>query len=82
MTKVQENLIRKALKSGNHKLAVLLALHASIEYDKVANLDNAFSKVRSVMDRAAWRTQLSVLAREGKYEAMTGEYNGFYGKVK
>lgn len=82
MTKVQTNLLNKALKSNNHKLAVLLALHASIEYEKVVNLDNAFGKVSGSIDRAAWRSHLSVLAREGKYEAMQGEFNGFYGKVR
>lgn len=81
MTTSSAYLIRKAFSSKNHKLAVLLALHASIEYDKVVNLANAYGVVREVITPVEWRSHLSALAREGKYTAMQGEFNGDYGTV-
>lgn len=81
MSNVKANLIKLNLKNGNHKLAVHIALMDSIEYDKVVNLSNAYAKVSSVIAPIEWRACLAALAKEGKYKAMSGEFNGQYGTL-
>ena len=81
MSAVKINLIRVNLNAGNVTLACHIALLDSIEYDKVVNLDNAYAKVRERVTPTQWRSALAVLAKQGKYQSMSGEFNGSYGTL-
>lgn len=81
MTKVQANCLKIALNIKNFKLAAQLALAANIEYDNVSNLNNAYCDVQHAMSKIEWRSALAQLAKDGKYSAMGGEFNGDYGYI-
>jgi hypothetical protein len=86
MSKSNQNLIRVNLNAGNVTLACYIALLDNVEYNTpngtpVVNLTNAYANVRERVTPIEWRSVLSTLAKQGKYQAMSGEYNGDYGYI-
>lgn len=81
MTPCQAHCLKLAIKLQNKNLMAELALLANIEYDNVTSLGNAFAMVADHMSASEWRSTLATLAKQGKYRAMNGEFNGQYGYI-
>ena len=81
MTKVQQNLLNSALRTGHTKTACLIALCASIERANCVYLPNAYAEVKHAVTPAQWAGYLSALAKEGSYAPADNEHAGYFGYV-
>jgi Mor family transcriptional regulator len=79
MSKVKAQLLQRAIKSGNKKLAVQLALLNSVEGGNQVYLPNAYDLIETMMNKNEFAGYLSSLEREGFYKK---QGDGFFGTIK
>ena len=77
MTKAIERLMNVAIKQGNLKTVVRLALVANQEGGGYVYLDNAFGDVDGIMTRHQFDGYLSALKESGDYKPV----DGFFGTL-
>ena len=81
LSKVKQKNIQVLVKAGKVSQAVYLALLANQEQGGFVNLANALDDLQGQVSPAQFAGALGALEKEGKYEAMQGDYKGHYGKV-
>ena len=81
LSKVKANNIKVLVKGGKVSKAVYLALLANQEQGGYANLANVFNDLHGQISPAQFAGALGALEKEGKYQALQGDYKGHYGKV-
>lgn len=86
MTKTTAHCIKTLAKAGKNTAMVKVTLLANAGKDGSQAggvfLDNAYGDVSAHIDRAEWRNQLAILARQGFYSASQDpEYKGLYGYI-
>lgn len=74
----QAKLINAAIKRGNLKLAVHLALIKNVESGRQVYLPNAYDEVSSAMSKSQFAGYLSALTADGVYKS---QEDGFFGSL-
>ena len=81
LSKVKAKNVRVLVKAGKVSSAVYIALLANQEQDGFVNLANALDDLQGLVSPAQFAGSLGSLEKEGKYQALQGEYKGHYGKI-
>ena len=81
LSKVKANNIKVLVKAGKVAQAVYLALLANQEQGGFVNLANAIDDLQGQVSPSQFAGALGALEKEGKYQALQGEYKGHYGKL-
>ena len=81
LSKVKAHNVKVLIKAGKVSKAVYLALLANQEQDGFVNLANALDDLQGQVNPAQFAGALGALEKEGKYQALQGEYKGHYGKI-
>ena len=81
LSKVKAKNIKVLIQAGDVSSAVYLALLANHEQGDFVNLANAFDDLQGLVSPAQFAGALGALEKEGKYQALQGEYKGHYGQI-